>query len=88
MSYTLVLQVKATKNFEAGLVPGEELQMATAACHAQARTADQTNWKRIVVLYDALVQTTQSPLVELNRAVAVSMAFGPAARREAPAVHQ
>ena len=54
------------------------LQAAIAACHAQARTADETDWKRIVALYDALVQTTQSPLVELNRAVAVSMAFGPA----------
>jgi RNA polymerase sigma factor (sigma-70 family) len=58
------------------------LQVAIAACHAQARTADETDWKRIVALYDALVQTTQSPLVELNRAVAVSMAFGPAAALE------
>ena len=58
------------------------LQAAIAACHAQARTADETDWKRIVALYDALVQTTQSPLVELNRAVAVSMAFGPAAALE------
>jgi RNA polymerase sigma factor (sigma-70 family) len=55
------------------------LQAAIAACHAQARTADETDWKRIVALYDALVQTTQSPLVELNRAVAISMAIGPAA---------
>ena len=58
------------------------LQAAIAACHAQARTADETDWKRIVALYDALVETTQSPLVELNRAVAVSMAFGPAAALE------
>jgi RNA polymerase sigma-70 factor, ECF subfamily len=58
------------------------LQAAIAACHAQARTVDETDWKRIVALYDALVQTTQSPLVELNRAVAVSMAFGPAAALE------
>jgi RNA polymerase sigma factor (sigma-70 family) len=58
------------------------LQAAIAACHAQARTADETDWKRIVALYDALVQTTQSPLVELNRAVAVGMAFGPAAGLE------
>jgi RNA polymerase sigma-70 factor (ECF subfamily) len=58
------------------------LQAAIAACHAQARTADETDWKRIVALYDALVQTTQSPLVELNRAVAVSMACGPAAALE------
>jgi RNA polymerase sigma factor (sigma-70 family) len=58
------------------------LQAAIAACHAQARTADETDWKRIVALYDALVQITQSPLVELNRAVAVSMAFGCAAALE------
>lgn len=58
------------------------LQAAIAACHAQARTADETDWKRIVSLYDALVRITQSPLVELNRAVAVSMAFGPVAALE------
>ncbi len=58
------------------------LQAAIAVCHAVARTADETDWKRIVALYDALVQITQSPLVELNRAVAVSMAFGPAAALE------
>jgi predicted RNA polymerase sigma factor len=54
------------------------LQAAIAACHARARTADETDWKRIVALYDALVEITGSPVVELNRAVAVSMAFGPA----------
>jgi RNA polymerase sigma factor (sigma-70 family) len=54
------------------------LQAAIAACHARARTADETDWHRIVALYDALVELTQSPVVELNRAVAVSMAFGPA----------
>jgi RNA polymerase sigma factor (sigma-70 family) len=58
------------------------LQAAIAACYAQARTADETDWKRIVALYDALIQITQSPLVELNRAVAVGMAFGPAAALE------
>lgn len=58
------------------------LQAAIAACHAQARSVDETDWKRIVALYDALVQTTQSPLAELNRAVAVGMAFGPAAALE------
>jgi RNA polymerase sigma factor (sigma-70 family) len=58
------------------------LQAAIAACHAQARTVEQTDWKRIVALYDALVEITQSPLVELNRAVAVGMAFGPAAALE------
>jgi RNA polymerase sigma-70 factor, ECF subfamily len=54
------------------------LQAAIAACHARARTADATDWPRIVALYDALVEITQSPVVALNRAVAVSMAFGPA----------
>ena len=55
------------------------LQAAIAACHARARTADETDWSRIAVLYYALVQRQPSPIVELNRAVAVSMAFGPAA---------
>ncbi len=55
------------------------LQAAIAACHARARTADQTDWPRIAVLYYALAQRTPSPVVELNRAVAVSMAFGAAA---------
>jgi RNA polymerase sigma-70 factor (ECF subfamily) len=55
------------------------LQAAIAACHARARTADETDWARIVALYDALSQLTPSPVVELNRAVALSMAFGPAA---------
>lgn len=54
------------------------LQAAIAACHARARTADETDWARIVALYDALAQLTPSPIVELNRAVAVSMAFGAA----------
>ncbi|MDR6840683.1 RNA polymerase sigma factor [Pseudoxanthomonas sacheonensis] len=58
------------------------LQAAIAACHAQAATAEQTDWKTIVALYDALSQLTPSPVVELNRAVAVSMAFGPAAGLE------
>jgi RNA polymerase sigma factor (sigma-70 family) len=55
------------------------LQAAIAACHARARTAAQTDWPRIVALYDALVELTGSPVVELNRAVAVAMASGPAA---------
>ena len=55
------------------------LQAAIAACHARAKVATDTEWKRIVALYDALAELTQSPVVELNRAVAVSMAFGPAA---------
>jgi RNA polymerase sigma factor (sigma-70 family) len=53
------------------------LQAAIAACHAQARTPEETDWKRIVALYDALAQLMPSPVVELNRAVAVSMAYGP-----------
>ena len=55
------------------------LQAAIAACHARARTADETDWVRMVALYDALGQLAPSPIVELNRAVAVGMAFGPAA---------
>ncbi|HET9620765.1 MAG TPA: RNA polymerase sigma factor [Kofleriaceae bacterium] len=54
------------------------LQAAISACHARARTADATDWPRIVALYDALAELTQSAVVELNRAVAVAMAFGPA----------
>lgn len=52
------------------------LQAAIASCHATAPSAELTDWPRIVALYDALVEVTQSPVVELNRAVAVSMAFG------------
>lgn len=55
------------------------LQAAIAACHARARTADETDWEQITALYDALVQVMPSPVVELNRAVALAMAFGPAA---------
>ncbi len=55
------------------------LQAAIAACHARARTPAETDWARIAALYDALAQVTPSPVVELNRAVAVAMAFGPAA---------
>jgi predicted RNA polymerase sigma factor len=55
------------------------LQAAIAACHARARTAEETDWNRIASLYLALAQVTPSPIVELNRAVAVSMAQGPAA---------
>jgi RNA polymerase sigma factor (sigma-70 family) len=58
------------------------LQAALAACHARARTPEQTDWARIVALYDALAQLAPSPVVELNRAVAVAMAFGPAAGLE------
>ncbi|MDC0678513.1 MULTISPECIES: RNA polymerase sigma factor [Sorangium] len=55
------------------------LQAAIAACHARARAAAETDWARIAALYAALAQVTPSPVVELNRAVALSMAFGPAA---------
>jgi RNA polymerase sigma-70 factor, ECF subfamily len=55
------------------------LQAALAACHARARTAEDTDWERIVLLYDALLQVRPSPIVALNRAVAISKAQGPAA---------
>jgi len=55
------------------------LQAAIAACHARARSAAATDWARIAALYDALAQRAPSPVVELNRAVALAMAFGPAA---------
>jgi RNA polymerase sigma factor (sigma-70 family) len=58
------------------------LQAAIAACHARARTPEQTDWKRIAALYDALAQLAPSPVVELNRAVALAMAYGPAAGLE------
>jgi RNA polymerase sigma-70 factor, ECF subfamily len=58
------------------------LQAAIAACHARARTATETDWQRIAALYDALAQLAPSPVVELNRAVALGMAFGPAAGLE------
>ena len=58
------------------------LQAAIAACHARARTPDETDWTHIVALYDALAQLLHSPVVELNRAVALGMAFGPAAGLE------
>ena len=58
------------------------LQAAIAACHGRARTNEETDWPRIVALYDALRRIAPSPVVELNRAVAVAMAFGPAAGLE------
>lgn len=66
----------------AGMAGSYVLQAAIAACHAQATTAEQTDWQRIAVLYHALLARTGSPVVELNRAVAVGMAFGPAAALE------
>jgi predicted RNA polymerase sigma factor len=71
------------------------LQAAIAACHARARRASETDWTRIAILYDALRRVVPSPVVELNRAVAVSMAFGPAeglalvdALRDEPALRE
>lgn len=58
------------------------LQAAIAACHARALTPEQTDWQRIAALYDALAQLMPSPVVELNRAVALGMAYGPAAGLE------
>ena len=55
------------------------LQAAIAACHARARTADATDWVLIAELYEQLARITGSPVVEVNRAVALSMAYGPAA---------
>ena len=59
------------------------VQAAIAACHARARTAQETDWIRIAALYEALAGLTPSPVVELNRAVALGMAFGPAMGLEA-----
>jgi predicted RNA polymerase sigma factor len=63
-----------------GGAPGPyALQAAVTACHARARLPQETDWPRIVTLYEELAQLTPSPIVELNRAVAVAMAYGPAA---------
>jgi predicted RNA polymerase sigma factor len=63
----------------AGAMGPYAMQAAIAACHARAATAEETDWPRIAALYDALAQLAPSPVIELNRAVAVGMAFGPAA---------
>ena len=60
-----------------GAVGTYTLQAAIAACHSRARTAEETDWVSIVAIYDGLAQIAPSPVVELNRAVAVGMAFGP-----------
>ncbi len=62
-----------------GAIGPYALQAAIAACHARARASEETDWERIAALYDTLAELTRSPVVELNRAVAVGMAFGPAA---------
>jgi RNA polymerase sigma factor (sigma-70 family) len=65
-----------------GLVGSYALQAAIAACHARARTPEQTDWNGIAMLYQLLARVVPSPVIELNRAVAISMAFGPAAGLE------
>jgi predicted RNA polymerase sigma factor len=65
-----------------GLVGTYALQAAIAACHARARTPEETDWAQIVALYAELARLAPSPVVELNRAVALAMAFGPAAGLE------
>src|SRR5262249_46138972 len=60
----------------------DALRAAIAACHARARTAEETEWTRMTALYDGLAQLTPSPVVEVNRAVAYAYAFGPAAGLE------
>src|SRR6184192_2240214 len=69
------------KRSEARLDP-TRCRAAIAACHARARTPEETDWPQIAALYDALAQIAHSPVVELNRAVAYGMAFGPAAGLE------
>jgi len=64
---------------ELGALGPYALQAAIAACHARARTPAETDWARIAALYEALAELAPSPVVELNRAVAVAMAYGPAA---------
>ncbi|MEO6566563.1 MAG: RNA polymerase sigma factor [Casimicrobiaceae bacterium] len=71
-------RAEALSTADGGLRP-YALQAAIAACHARARTPEATDWTRITALYDALAQVAPSPVVELNRAVALGMAFGPAA---------
>jgi predicted RNA polymerase sigma factor len=61
-----------------GLLGPYRLQAAIAACHARAHTPEATDWGRIAALYDALAELTPSPVIDLNRAVAVGMAYGPA----------
>ena len=58
------------------------LQAAIVACHARARAPEETDWERIAALYSELAHVAPSPVVELNRAVAIAMAFGPAAGLE------
>ncbi|WP_315131578.1 RNA polymerase sigma factor [Achromobacter marplatensis] len=73
------LAALARSGAQGGALGAYALQAELAACHARARTPQDTDWPRIVALYDALAQVMQSPVVALNRAVAVGMAFGPQA---------
>ena len=73
---------KLTRDRHGARAGSYALQAAIAACHARARTPEETDWPRIVALYRELAQVTPSPVVELNRAVAVAMASGPAAGLE------
>jgi RNA polymerase sigma-70 factor (ECF subfamily) len=73
--------LKRSEDVSAGRGP-YALQAAIAACHARARVAEETDWERIAALYETLAEVAPSPVVELNRAVAVAMAFGPAAGLE------
>jgi RNA polymerase sigma factor (sigma-70 family) len=76
-------RAEALNGTKPGKTPGPyALQAAIAACHARARTADETDWNHIVALYGELSRVAPSPVIELNRAVAVSMASGPAAGLE------
>jgi RNA polymerase sigma factor (sigma-70 family) len=76
----IALDHARTQADQLGVSPGPyALQAAIAACHARARRADDTDWPAIVATYDALLDRTPSPVVALNRAVAVGMAWGPAA---------
>jgi predicted RNA polymerase sigma factor len=65
-----------------GAIGPYTLQASIAACHSRASAAGETNWERIAALYDGLAELMPSPVVELNRAVAVGMAFGPQAALE------
>jgi RNA polymerase sigma-70 factor (ECF subfamily) len=76
------LDALATAERLSGVSGAYALQAAIAACHARALNAEETDWVRIAALYAVLAQVMPSPVVELNRAVAVSMAFGPAAGLE------
>jgi predicted RNA polymerase sigma factor len=74
--------LERAESLSAGALGRYALQAAIAACHARAHAPADTDWPRIAAIYDALAQVAPSPVVELNRAVAVGMAFGPAAGLE------